>query len=369
MEDPKKKPKLDVSIKTPIQVSLAVLIMMAAAFTLAFGLLSSTLLRTTTNSTTSDSGTATTYYCGDANADNKVTSADVITLSQYLKGTGSYSPSPLDRVRLDGDGDVDNRDLLALLNYSFRGQGTLACPGGIKATGTPFFCGDVNDSKNVTSADLVTVAQYVDSGVAAISPMEAAKLDADLDIDAIDRDLISDCIFKQVGTLTCPGGDKLECGKSYKCGDVNNDGTITSADIILMTAHINGTGSLPVISAGKLDGDNDVDATDRWLLEDYVFHGGKSALTCPGGTSTAALAPASFLCGDVNNDKTINASDVTALTNFANGTGTVPVYKESANLNDDANVTLDDATVLMNCIFKNQGTLLCHGGTSFQCGF
>ncbi len=77
---------------------------------------------------------------------------------------------------------------------------------------------------------------------------------------------------------------------SYVRGDVNNNGVITSADIIYLVNYIfkGGPAPLPVMSNGDVDCTGTITASDIIYLVNYIFKGGPAPLVCSGVTTNSA---------------------------------------------------------------------------------
>ena len=59
-----------------------------------------------------------------------------------------------------------------------------------------------------------------------------------------------------------------------------------------------------------------------------------------------------FICGDANNDQSVNIGDVVYLINFVFHEGNPPQIYESGDVNCDDNVNIGDAVYLGNVIFR-----------------
>jgi len=68
------------------------------------------------------------------------------------------------------------------------------------------------------------------------------------------------------------------------CGDVNGDGTINTADLIVLNCcyppNTCNSRNVPCLTNARLDADCDVDCDDRYILEQYLFYGGQLPTAC-----------------------------------------------------------------------------------------
>jgi len=66
-----------------------------------------------------------------------------------------------------------------------------------------------------------------------------------------------------------------------------------------------------------------------------------------------------FVCGDVDNNGTVNILDITGLISFLYKGGTAPQYPEQANVNNDAAVNILDITYLIGFLYKDGPDPVC----------
>jgi M6 family metalloprotease-like protein len=193
----------------------------------------------------------------------------------------------------NSDGMVNNLDVTALQNLFEQNKWCL----------TYKFCDFNNDGQTITEADVAKFTEYTIG-----SPAKYGSLDYtnDGNVDDADLALLAKVMAR---TATCPSG---------KVCDVSADGAVTDSDATVFKTK---RSQYDYLNDGKLS------FTDTNFLTNVVL----KTVACP----------TNKVC-DINNDKTLSQSDVTALQNYVGVTAT----KGQIDYNNDGVVDSKDVTFL-----------------------
>jgi hypothetical protein len=136
-------------------------------------------------------------------------------------------------------------------------------------------------------------------------------------------------------------------------GDINMDGLINMADLIILSAHYNQAGTTV---DGDINSDGQVNFADLTILSQNY---GKRLCTLPEGTACEVSPAVLNSQGDINLDGVIDMADLSILTAQYNQTG----ESLSADLNKDQKVEFADLVILS----QNYGKVLCSIPTPTTC--
>ena len=188
---------------------------------------------------------------------------------------------------LDANGVVGTSDLLMLL-----------AAWGPAAPGTPGAAADLNNDGVVDRCDEILLRSAIGQPV---------------DVPATDTMCSSSALTAILGAIGTPS--------SMTAADVNGDGSVTTADLLLVLQHYGTT--VTASTSGDANGDGHVDACDELIVSGNMAQGSSTpspppadAHVCSGANllSTLAMAatPRDELCpqADVNNDDMGSVSDI-----------------------------------------------------------
>lgn len=201
--------------------------------------------------------------------------------------------------------------------------------------------GDLNGDGNLDTGDLTLLVQYVSFGTVPPFPMHA-DVDDDCCVTLADITYLQEHLFN--------GGPRPICGCATPLllhpGDVNCDGAIDNADLVLLTGIIAGTATPCVPAHADVTGDCCVDSDDLAYLQAFLFGGGPAPVDC------TCHNPRMNFPGDVNCDGLIDASDITALAGMlSSGIPHPGCSPENADANGDSCVTQTDLTLISDFLF------------------
>lgn len=276
---------------------------------------------TTTTSDTLTSGATVVippaYLAGDANADSAVNALDLDYLIKYLYFKGP-TPNPLARADVDGDGLVDISDVTWMVNFV-----TAHLQAKIAAA-------DLNADGVVNQADVDALVGYLyPSGVAAPVTIDLTKADVTFDgtVDMADLTLLIDYLMRHTAQpTTCPVIRTVST-ISFLNGDINGDGSVTSADGLALAKQVYAQGPVPVpAERADLNCDTKVNGFDVATF---------STIT---KSQPSVSSPVIQIAGDANADGIVNSSDLALNLKAALGTGT----STNNDVNHDGRVNYKD---------------------------
>jgi hypothetical protein len=80
-----------------------------------------------------------------------------------------------------------------------------------------------------------------------------------------------------VPNVSQTNNDTLEAGDACQCGDLNNDGVVTQADVILVGEHVVGATTAAILTrcnvigpSDDVGGETDCDVADAYVLDRFV---------------------------------------------------------------------------------------------------
>ncbi len=88
----------------------------------------------------------------------------------------------------------------------------------------------------------------------------------------------------------------------------------------------------------------------------YTFLVGRSSYQ-PSILTSVSVRP--FLCGDANNNGSVNIQDVTYIINFLYKAGPAPTVTRAADVNHTGTINIQDVTYLINFLYKGGPTPSC----------
>jgi hypothetical protein len=220
-------------------------------------------------------------------------------------------------------------------------------------------CGDTNNDGNRTGADVTYLVRYLKQLGPAPAPLYYANVDGNSVVDNSDVTRLVD-YFTGEATLDCaePAPPQQIQPTARQCGDTNNDGNRTGADVTYLVRYLNDNGPAPApLYYANVDGNSVVDDADVTRLVDYF--NGEARLNCVEPAPLQQTQPTARRCGDTNNDKNLTGADVTYLVRYLNDNGPAPTPLYYANV--DGNSVVDDADVtrLVDYFAGRVTTLVC----------
>ncbi len=296
---------------------------------------------------------------GDFNNDGYVNSGDMVTLINWLYGSGPGPPIP---ANADPDGNccADTNDAIYLRNYIYGGG-----PDPVECTCVdvevcPDTCetqypGDANNDGTIDIIDITFLIQWIYQAGPAPPVPSNADPDGNCCSDSSDIVYLTEYLF-QAGPppveCTCVDIEICDtCDEQYP-GDVNNDGSIDAADISFLTSWIYHDGDIPpVISNADPNGDCCSDSSDIVYLADFLYVGGPPPVEC-----TCLDIPICDSCevqnpGDIDGNGAINVADMICLIELLEHGEPVPTRLANADVNGDCWVEYCDIDYLKNWIF------------------
>lgn len=183
-----------------------------------------------------------------------------------------------------GDGsdpaDYIQNQTAAAQPASFSISGSGAVTGGFYFTGGN---GDANGDGGISVADRALVsAHLVGTRTLTVAEFQRADVDGDGLVTILDSDRISDLIGgADLATVQREGRrlvDRAGTGLFLGSGDVNRDGTVSIADVSLLTTYLNGTSTLTPTQRlhADINGDRRTDLTDVLLITQIALGSPKS---------------------------------------------------------------------------------------------
>ena len=225
------------------------------------------------------------------------------------KGNNKYDA----RGDVNGDNCLTNTDLNYVQKYFGKNTAdiTQCQPGQViqpTVSDANYKCPDINGDKTVNLQDTMTVS--LGYGTCSGNAKYDARGDVNGDncIDDTDLNYVQKYYGKKAGDVTqCQAA--LEA--SYKCPDINGDGTINLLDVTAVSFNLGAClGDAKYDTRGDVDGDNCLTSTDsNFINKNY----GKNTAGIPQCQSTQVIQPtvseANYKCPDINGDKTVNLQD------------------------------------------------------------
>jgi len=218
--------------------------------------------------------------------------------------------------------------------------------------------GEVTLPTDATASDDIGDGALVDAAPdvgAADAPMTDVLADAFLVDSSGTEDLpITDTILVDTTNEAPPEVSSEDASSpvcTEICGDVNQDGTVDSADLTLLDAALAGDEPLDVCAqeSADLKADEGLSPADRALL----------AAKLKGLVDTACVA-CSAPCGDVDGDGSVTVIDVEILTDaILQGIPYDGCTFWRSDVNSDGIVNVGDITALIDVINDLGGTLSC----------
>lgn len=290
-----------------------------------------------------------TFLLGDSNADGRVTTVDLHHLVGYLYLQGP-TPSPLGRVDLDGDGNVDIADVTRMVEMVY---------GQLRARAA---AADLNADGTVNNADLKYLVAYLfEKGPT--PDLVKADLDGDGSVDIADVSAMVQYVYLDQAAPVCP--DVRTIGTTtFLNGDVNANGSVTKVDLTALANIVYAKAALPALKErADVDCDNEVTPLDVLAL-DTKLNKATSPVVLPGdANSDGAVDPKDVVASvvtpsDVNRDGVANILDTYDLVRLLKLN---KVTKALPDLNSDGKVNWADADTIVNGVFKGGAATL---GTS-----
>lgn len=293
---------------------------------------------------------------GDVNDDGIVNSEDALIALQYATGDKEVDDDIKKVADVDGNGSVDRLDVQLILKKASNKINKFPIEEGAYG----FKAGDVNQDGNINSNDSQYILDYL-SGKFVLTEYQQvlADVSGDSQVTQLDSDLILNYSNKKVNCF--PILDS-KC-KYYTLGDVNEDGTINSADASAVQSFVSGQITLTAIQqvAADVNGDGKITNDDAALISQVSGSGGtvdfstnvntntnvnsgsntttgssgsvgiNPGLTNPPSVSipSASAVPAqpTIIYGDVDGDGTVTAKDAALILQYSAGQRTLTEYQ------------------------------------------
>ncbi|MCP4569556.1 MAG: hypothetical protein GY841_18420 [FCB group bacterium] len=147
-------------------------------------------------------------------------------------------------------------------------------------------------------------------------------------------------------------GDVTDTCDEQFPGDVDNNGTIGSTDIVYLVNYLYKGGSAPpVLANADPNGDCWIDEGDIEYLIAYIFDEGPDPVDC----TCVNPQPCDCFIADANNDGALNVGDAVYLINYVFKSGPAPIPYPLCNgdANYDCTINVGDAVYMINYVFKN----------------
>lgn len=298
----------------------------------------------------------TTYSCGDINKDNKIDSADIDKIGDYV--FGGQTPSNWDIVDLDGNSIVDAVDVVTLINYVKRQGPMPPCESNVvcdryKCSGkryaaSKYACGNINMDDRIDLADSYLLGRVVFEG-AQPAGWDSVDLNDDGVSDVVDVVTLTNYIYRN--------GTAPHCSYVFDCGDVNKDRKIDQGDLDKIQDYAFEGQEVPVGVNADLNGDNVIDVVDVVIMVDVAKRKIDSpsciaTTTCIGGNCDRTFNTIVEECGNINRDLKINSADIDKLVGYAFEGVPIP-GNVKADLNADGIVDITDVVILVNYVKRD----------------
>ena len=272
---------------------------------------------------------------GDANGDGNIDISDVTYIGEYLC-LGGPPPVPLSNGDPNGDCTINVDDARYVANFLFLGGPAPVDCTCLNPTTEPCvadscdgqFPGDANSDGQLDVSDMSYLLNFLCLGGPAPNPLANGDPNGDCMIDSLDVTYISKWLFgggpPPVG-CTCVNPDVGLCAVDTCAGqlpgDANGDGNIDISDMSYLGNFICLGGPPPnPLANGDANGDCVIDTIDIAYISRFLFGGGSPPVSCtcqnPIIGSCVADSCVGQFPGDVNGDLTIDAADISYLTNF-----------------------------------------------------
>lgn len=266
---------------------------------------------TTSSSKTADEETEAnkSTLAGDVNGDGKVDNADMLRLLEYLSGEKvDINSSTAD---VNKDGVIDKKDLLSLVE---------SLTGTPSATETTSLIGDINGDKNLTNEDLQVLISYIKG-----NKLEKNEEVTDINYDGVTdiQDLID---LTQIITGATISTDEI----AIETVDVNGDGKFDKEDLTALAKYLVGETSSVYSEKVDINKDQKINEEDLQALTQYLM----AATVSTEGTEQK-------LIGDVNGDGVINDEDAKRLYEYINKKD-VTVEEALSDINSDGKIDIYD---------------------------
>lgn len=261
-----------------------------------------------------------------------------------------HNGHPVDlNVNLTNEGEWSMRILQMFVDGTFASGGTVCLDNGetadIPFSYTPSEPGTYNLTFSFNSDGSDPIGSYT----LVIEEMPEASLTASIQIlnitDATNKIVTSDkfsASYTIVNTGSTPYDEDLLL-RLYK-NTHDNYGNLVQAQ----SHHVNlAPGDTIVLQA---DFDNVVDGW-RYFASVYCYSAGSVVKIKSSSFYTIVFPEApQVMKGDVNNDGTVNITDVTTLTNYLMGNTSIPIDDVNADMSEDGTLNITDLTMLINMI-------------------
>ncbi|MEK7519112.1 MAG: dockerin type I domain-containing protein [Patescibacteria group bacterium] len=285
-----------------------------------------------------------TYFLGDSNGDGRVTATDLNHLVAYLYEKGP-APSPLSRVDLDFDGNVDIADVTRMVEMVYipiKARAALA---------------DLNGDGKVNGADLDYLVSYLfENGPT--PDLAKADIDGDGNVDIADVTAMVEYVFLSQPAPVCANVRTVGT-TTFLNGDVNANGSVTKTDLTALANIMYAKATLPALKdRADVDCDSDVTPLDVLALNAKLNEISTPVVLPGDANNDGAVNPADLAASvetpsDVNNDGKKNILDTYDLARLLKLNKTT---KPLPDLNSDGKVNWADADIVVNGVFS-KGTV------------
>lgn len=269
---------------------------------------------------------------GDVNGDGDVNNTDLLRLLEYLSGEKVEIDS--NAADVNKDGVIDEKDLLSLVE---------SLTGTPSATETYPLIGDINGDEDLTNEDLRVLISYLKG-----DEIEINGEVADINYDGVTdiQDLIA---LTQIITGATISTDEI----SMEIVDVNEDGIFDEEDLTTLAKYLVGETSSIYSEKVDINKDQKVNEEDLQALTQYLI----AATVSTGETEQK-------LIGDVNGDGIIDYDDVERLFEYVQKKD-VTIVEALADVNGDGKISAQDVTLLMQ-IYQELETSTTSGNETAQ---
>jgi len=238
---------------------------------------------------------------------------DLVLVQDIADGNVDANHWYITRFDVNKDGAIDERDLAIIYVYAVRGE--------VIPANTNFTYGDINGDGSLNILDVTEITNYLSSGHCNnLKKLALMDLDCNFVVNENDRTLLQSYLG---GSAPTP----VQATVKYTFADV------IMIDQLVVRESVAVTDAL--LARYDLDGSDSLDMKDYMLVHAYYTHG------------VEIDSATKHLFGDADRNGSLTVSDVSAITNYVSGGGTVSALDLALmDIDLDGEITNADSNAL-----------------------
>jgi len=206
-------------------------------------------------------------------------------------------------------------------------------------------CPDLNNDGTVDVLDAIIISNTINKCSGTSGYDARADVDGNNCVNSVDQNFISKYVNQRATAIAqCKTAVPVVSESTYKCPDLNNDGTVDVLDAIIISNTINKcSGTRGYDSRGDVDGDNCVTSIDQNFISKYANQTASNIAQCKAVTPTPpVVSESTYKCPDLNNDGTVDILDAIIISNTIGKCSSTTGYDSRGDVNGDNCVTSVD---------------------------